>query len=140
MMDTDEFDVAQLLIRRGADLELVTSNTGYHKQWVEEHTRRARREIWQLIDDVKAAGGWRSYVHRDRMRLLVLRALCSCARRAVTRSVERGSLLGEGLRARRAASTALASELCDCARALTALVSTSMRRLVSARRRCQSPL
>ena len=30
--------------------------------------------------DVKAAGGWRSYVHRDRRRLLVLRVLCEKGR------------------------------------------------------------
>ena len=76
----DEFDVAQLLIRRGADLELVTSNTGYHKPWVEHHTRLARREIWQLIDDVKAAGGWKSYVRAPRVELVRLRLLCAQGR------------------------------------------------------------
>ena len=33
-----------------------------------------------LLSDVKAAGGWRSYVHRDRRRLLVLRVLCEKGR------------------------------------------------------------
>ena len=77
----DEFDIAQLLIRRGADLELMPSNSSenrhrYHKPWVEHHTRLARREIWQLIDDVKAAGGWKSYVRAPRVELVRLRLLC----------------------------------------------------------------
>ena len=81
----DEFDVAQLLIRRGADLELMPSNTSenrhiYHKPWVEHHTRLARREIWQLIDDVKAAGGWKSYVRAPRVELVRLRLLCARGR------------------------------------------------------------
>ena len=33
-----------------------------------------------FLSDVKAAGGWRSYVHRDRRRLLVLRVLCEKGR------------------------------------------------------------
>jgi hypothetical protein len=79
-MQRDMFDVARLLIRRGADLELVTSETGYHKEWVEDHTWCARREIWQLIDDVKAAGGWKSYVRAPRVELVRLRLLCARGR------------------------------------------------------------
>ena len=33
-----------------------------------------------FLSDVKAAGGWRSYVHRDRRHLLVLRVLCEKGR------------------------------------------------------------
>ena len=77
----------------------------------------------------------------DDVYVFLVRARCARAPLGCdSTAVERGSLLGEGLRARRATSTALASELCDYARAFVAPVSTSMRRLVSARRRCQRPL
>ena len=50
-----------------------------------------------LLSDVRAAGGWRSYVHRDRMRLLVLRALCEKGRATTSDGLSRGSSRGRGL-------------------------------------------
>ena len=69
------------------------------------------------------------------------RAVSAARFLAVTRSVERGSLLSEGLRARRAASTAASQVSCGNALALTALVRTSKRRYAQkARRRlCRGP-
>ena len=55
---------------------------------------------------------------------------------AVTRSLERGSLLGAGGTARRASSAAALRVSCVNARALTALVRTSKRRYHKRRRRC----
>jgi hypothetical protein len=73
----------------------------------------------------------------DDVYVFLVRARCARAPLGCdSTAVERGSPLGEGLRARRATSTALASELCDCARALTALVSTSMGRMHDGARRC----
>ena len=65
----------RLLLSRGADLR-TKDRYGHTAIQIAGLGTPARA----LLSDIKAAGGWRSYVHRDRMRLLVLRALCEKGR------------------------------------------------------------
>jgi hypothetical protein len=65
----------RLLLSRGADLR-AKDRYGHTAIQIAGLGTPARA----LLSDVKAAGGWRSYVHRDRRRLLVLRVLCEKGR------------------------------------------------------------
>ena len=65
----------RLLLSRGADLR-AKDRYGHTAIQIAGLETPARA----LLSDVKAAGGWRSYVHRDRRRLLVLRVLCEKGR------------------------------------------------------------
>ena len=65
----------RLLLSRGADLR-AKDQYGHTAIQIAGLGTPARA----LLSDVKAAGGWRSYVHRDRRRLLVLRVLCEKGR------------------------------------------------------------
>ena len=65
----------RLLLSRGADLR-AKDRYGHTAIQIAGLGTPARA----LLSDVKAAGGWRSYVHCDRLRLLVLRVLCEKGR------------------------------------------------------------
>ena len=65
----------RLLLSRGADLR-AKDRYGHTAIQIAGLGTPARA----FLSDVKAAGGWRSYVHRDRRRLLVLRVLCEKGR------------------------------------------------------------
>ena len=67
--------MVRLLLSRGADVR-AKDRMGHQAHQIAGMGTPVRA----LLSDVRAAGGWRSYVHRDRMRLLVLRALCEKGR------------------------------------------------------------
>ena len=67
--------MVRLLLSRGADVR-AKDRMGHQAHQIAAMGTPVRA----LLSDVRAAGGWRSYVHRDRMRLLVLRALCEKGR------------------------------------------------------------
>ena len=67
--------MVRLLLSRGADVR-KKDRMGHQAHQIAAMGTPVRA----LLSDVRAAGGWRSYVHRDRMRLLVLRALCEKGR------------------------------------------------------------
>ena len=67
--------LVRLLLSRGADVR-AKDRMGHQAHQIAAMGTPVRA----LLSDVRAAGGWRSYVHRDRMRLLVLRALCEKGR------------------------------------------------------------
>ena len=67
--------MVRLLLSRGADVR-AKDRMGHQAHQIAAMGSPVRA----LLSDVRAAGGWRSYVHRDRMRLLVLRALCEKGR------------------------------------------------------------
>ena len=67
--------MVRLLLSRGADVR-AKDRMGHQAHQIAAMGTPVRA----LLSDVRAAGGWRPYVHRDRMRLLVLRALCEKGR------------------------------------------------------------
>ena len=71
--------MVRLLLSRGADVR-AKDRMGHQAHQIAAMGTPVRA----LLSDVRAAGGWRSYVHRDRMRLLVLRALCEKGRASTT--------------------------------------------------------
>ena len=67
--------MVRLLLSRGADVR-AKDRMGHQAHQIAAMGTPVRA----LLSEVRAAGGWRPYVHRDRMRLLVLRALCEKGR------------------------------------------------------------
>ena len=78
--------MVRLLLSRGADVR-AKDRMGHQAHQIAAMGTPVRA----LLSDVRAAGGWRSYVHRDRMRLLVLRALCEKGRATTRMGSSRGS-------------------------------------------------
>ena len=69
--------LARILLRRGADLSAKNCE-GLDAE--ESNARHGNLEAANFLHDVKAAGGWKSYVRAPRVELVRLRLLCAQGR------------------------------------------------------------
>ena len=74
---SNQFALAKVLVRRGADL----SAKGRLGEDAEElNTQFGHTEVADFLRDVKAAGGWKPYARAPRIELVRLRSLCARGR------------------------------------------------------------